>query len=611
MPTLSGIIGTFKTVAEINAAYPPANWSGRKALIEGPPSYEVFCDGTSWTPYLTNSQAEAVASLVSGAGISTVVVSSNFTTESAASNTALIQAALDRGGYVRLVSDAAGAIPISSTLLMGMADNTTLDVGDLEIKALGPGVGNLVRTRAYDDAGVVVAMSWSAGATAGVAWTAHGRSVGDWVWLNRADQGQFNGVFQAVTDANNLTVRLARIPTTAPTGTIRARKAHRKLAVVGGTWNYNYSGGNSVAADGLHAILMAGVYDLRVKRIAGKDTAKFLLCIGAISRYIISDVGGEMLNSDGVKVYGPSFDGTVEDLRYGLLGDDFLSFQTQEPAAYAEYDWCQGDILNATVSGLSGSSTTGALLFYGSPSGVIDGITVTGCRSTTVNNVPVVRIESLFTSGVSEFGAITLTGMAAEDARSLLQFGNGSGEIKVHALTVISPQMRPGGGARRFLELNGTNVDANIVVQGGHFEGIDNIVNGGSNTGTVRLTLNGTRLGAASWQPFRAGSAGVVDVSLNDVVIDGAPGSAMFSAPAGTGVLRYRANSTPNTLSVSMGAGSSLRLTGEGGQIDGALLDSTVANHAAGAAFYNTNAAFGAGVGKYVRGAATWVRVAA
>lgn len=44
---------------------------------------------------------------------------------------------------------------------------------------------------------------------------------------------------------------------------------------------------------------------------------------------------------------------------------------------------------------------------------------------------------------------------------------------------------------------------------------------------------------------------------------------------------------------------------------DGALLDATVANHRAGAKFYNSNAAFGAGVGGYVRGATTWVRVAA
>ncbi len=45
--------------------------------------------------------------------------------------------------------------------------------------------------------------------------------------------------------------------------------------------------------------------------------------------------------------------------------------------------------------------------------------------------------------------------------------------------------------------------------------------------------------------------------------------------------------------------------------VDGALLDATVGNHGAGASFYNTNAAFGAGVGAYVRGSAAWARVAA
>lgn len=44
---------------------------------------------------------------------------------------------------------------------------------------------------------------------------------------------------------------------------------------------------------------------------------------------------------------------------------------------------------------------------------------------------------------------------------------------------------------------------------------------------------------------------------------------------------------------------------------DGALLDATATNHRAGAKFYNSNAAFGAGIGGYMRGASAWVRVAA
>jgi hypothetical protein len=53
------------------------------------------------------------------------------------------------------------------------------------------------------------------------------------------------------------------------------------------------------------------------------------------------------------------------------------------------------------------------------------------------------------------------------------------------------------------------------------------------------------------------------------------------------------------------------RLDGEWDLVtDGALLDATVGNHRAGAQFYNSNAAFGAGIGAYVRGSAAWVRVA-
>lgn len=45
--------------------------------------------------------------------------------------------------------------------------------------------------------------------------------------------------------------------------------------------------------------------------------------------------------------------------------------------------------------------------------------------------------------------------------------------------------------------------------------------------------------------------------------------------------------------------------------IDGTKLDPTVTNHGQGSMFYNTNAAWGVGVGMYARGATTWTRIAA
>jgi hypothetical protein len=76
--------------------------------------------------------------------------------------------------------------------------------------------------------------------------------------------------------------------------------------------------------------------------------------------------------------------------------------------------------------------------------------------------------------------------------------------------------------------------------------------------------------------------------------------------------VRAVASSAGTPLAVDAGT-PSIRLGGDWDMsFDGALLDATVANHAAGAGFYNTNAAFGApGAGKYVRGSAAWVRTAA
>jgi len=65
------------------------------------------------------------------------------------------------------------------------------------------------------------------------------------------------------------------------------------------------------------------------------------------------------------------------------------------------------------------------------------------------------------------------------------------------------------------------------------------------------------------------------------------------------------------TYYVSDAGTPSLRLTASTNMpVDGALLDATVTNHRGGIGFYNTNAAYGLGVGAYVRGAAAWTRVA-
>jgi hypothetical protein len=75
--------------------------------------------------------------------------------------------------------------------------------------------------------------------------------------------------------------------------------------------------------------------------------------------------------------------------------------------------------------------------------------------------------------------------------------------------------------------------------------------------------------------------------------------------------VRAVASSAGTPLAVDAGT-PSIRLGGDWDMtLDGTLLDATVGNHAAKAEFYNSNAGFGAGVGAYCRGSATWVRTAA
>ena len=568
----------------------------------GAVSYEIGDQATGSPPF-TEAQAAA---------LQTVALSNDTTAEAAAANTVLLQSALDDGGLVRVWTGNRPAY-INSTLRIG--SNTTLElVGNSEIAARGA-IGSLLTTSAFVDAGATVTVAWSAGMTASVTWTAHGRAVGDFVWLNRADQGQFCGVFrvESITDANTFVIRLRRLPTTTATGTIIGRVAHQNIIVRGGRWNYNAAGGNTGTASALHAIVLAGVWNLQVENIEGLSTSKYLLCIGAVNRYRVDGVGGERLNSDVVKVYGPAFDGEVSRLNAGSTGDDFLSFQTREPSAFSVYDFCHGDVLNASVSQIGGSSNTGSVIVYLSPFGIADNITIDTVGASQTAAVPQCRVETIYTTGTSEAGTITLTGVASHDVQSLVTLGNGTGTTIIRNLVIVNPIFRSGSNQRRLIDLGGSNVTASVTIMGGYVSSYDNVINCQSNAGTISLSLNGTRIGGG-WQAFRAGTAGVLNLDLNGVTFEAAPNNNTFSAAAGTGVINLRASgvTSPGAFVVSMGAGSFLRLSGPCAMsLDGAALDATVTNHAPGASFYNTNAAFGTGVGAYVRGSTAWTKVAA
>lgn len=116
--------------------------------------------------------------------------------------------------------------------------------------------------------------------------------------------------------------------------------------------------------------------------------------------------------------------------------------------------------------------------------------------------------------------------------------------------------------------------------------------------------------GASSCIAYNVAAGGTVRVRARQVRCS----NRFIRNTAGSTVFLLEAQSTELTTNVFVvDAGTPLlRLQGPTDiSMDGALIDATATNHAPGASFYNTNAAFGAGIGAFVRGAAAFVRVAA
>lgn len=480
---------------------------------------------------------------VSGGGAGIVLLAGGQ--DSAAANTAAIQSALDVGGSVRLVQAAGQAAYISSRLLIG--DETTLDIGDVELIA-APGLnGSMLATKAFAASATAVSLSWSSGLSATVTWTGHPMSAGEYVWLNRADQGQFSGVFcvSSVTNANTFVVALKRQPTAAPTGSVVAKKANRHVAVTAsgkGVLNYNYPA-NTGSGTGTFAIILAGCHRVSATGIRGKNTMKYLVCFGAVSKYIARDIGGDLLASDTVKIYGPAHDGVVESLHSSAGGDDLCSIQTREPSAYAAYDFTQGDIIGLSVVGISGKTTTSGFVAYPSPYGLIDQVSVSNVSADC--DAGLFRVETLYPSPLSEVGVMDLSESGSQGSDNYLILGSGANPLTIRRLRINSASMRSAAYTGRFLAVSGTAVTANIEINGGYIDQVDNVLNVAAGS-VIKAKFNSTQIGA-SYNTFRIGASGTMNVTMDSVELS-ANHNTLFSNSGGspTVVIRSLGSSFTN-----------------------------------------------------------------
>lgn len=309
------------------------------------------------SPFLSNS---ATVSLTSGVG-------------AASANTAAIQAALDAGGYVLLP---AGTYYINSPVRISSNTKLSGSGGGTRLKLAPNSHCNLLTTKAYADLGTTVTVTWTSGQTASVAWTSHPfSSVGDYCCLIRANQSAFVGAFMVigVTDANNFVIQLTETPTGVATGTIIGRKATVNFDIDHITFDYDWANNSSGASDdsSLHAVILAFAQRFTMKRCQFSHVPKYCVTLGAVRDYYVEHMhaldGDEVAGAktgDVIKVYGPSMNGETSFIT-GRCGDDGISLQPEEVAAFSQYDFTGGSIIGHKIAhmGVDDTSTTAIALY--------------------------------------------------------------------------------------------------------------------------------------------------------------------------------------------------------------------------------------------------------
>lgn len=273
----------------------------------------------------------------------------------------------------------------------------------------------MFKSRMFVDAPASVVLTWSAGFDCSVNMLNHNKSVGDAVWLYGADQSQYRGVFyvNSVVDANNFVVKLKRVPAAAPTGTIYCVKATQNVRITcSGVIDYDQANNSSATGPDKIAVILGGA-NVTIDGFRGINALKYVLSLGAVRDFCIKDFDSKITNSDGIKVYGPAFDGEIRRVT-GSFGDDCVSVQTLEPAAYIGYQFSfGGDVVSVKSYEINPSrATTGAFKLYPSANEYMDDCGVDGV---SVGECPGV-VNSLYAPhNNSQVGHVWFRGMRSNN----------------------------------------------------------------------------------------------------------------------------------------------------------------------------------------------------
>lgn len=361
----------------------------------------------------------------------------------AASNATLIQAALNNAGTIVIRGN--GLAYISGRLVISSYTHLIVDPTLTIIQAPTATATNvLVNTCVTASWTTGLTVTWVSGLTASVAWTSHGKSVGDFVWIDGTagtTDSAYSGVFPilSVTDANNFVVGLRRLPAAVASGSIQGKLADQDITIEGGTWDQNYPN-ISFAADNTTAmgVILAGIHDLTIHNMYGTEAAKYAFYSAGLNNFEIDGVRVYQTNSDGYKIFGPSWDGIIKNCHMDT-NDDAMSLHSDNGGGFTQYNLSNGlgDALNIQYKDNHIANTTacGIILYIGANNWMTE-ITIDG------------------TSGKSADTLINVKGTQTGSAAGLIRIKNTMWEID-NGVLAIAALASPGTLLIDILEIDG------------------------------------------------------------------------------------------------------------------------------------------------------------
>lgn len=298
------------------------------------------------------------------------------TGSSAASlNTTAIQNALNAAanqtgpGNVRISGVNGDVFYFTGPLIYGSNTTISVDPG-VTLKQSAGNSKRLLDSQASVDflaGGTTVTLAWSSGTLVTVTETAHGRAVGDYVWIWNITPSTYVGIqrIASVTDADTYVVHVPVRPASSPTGTAKVCSATTGTTITGGIWDYDWD--NNSAANDYNSLglCLHGTANCEIRDVEVNNCAKYCVTLEATLDCRVTKLRSQYNRSDGLKVYGPSF-GTVIDGLSGRIGDDVVSVQAAESAPitypYQLYS-AGGDIRGVTAKNLDMTTYSGGSQF--------------------------------------------------------------------------------------------------------------------------------------------------------------------------------------------------------------------------------------------------------